>query len=133
MVKMAKCGKYKYSFCTHKHDASECRSCHLITRRPKKQITRNGQILIYCPHCGQYKSKNEFRPNSKGYLCYCINCAHTYNKNHYKSNKKSFMIGYKNINGVRKYIKVDSSSEMIKLVKEHMIYNNELTLEIKRL
>ena len=133
MVKMAKCEKYKYSFCTHKHDTQECANCVLVHRRPKKHIIRDGKQLVYCPHCEQYKSKNEFRPNSKGYLCYCIECMHTYGQNHYKSNKKSFMIGYKNNNGVRKFIKVDSASKMIKLVKQHMIDNDDRTLEIKRI
>ena len=47
--------------------------------------------------------------------------------------KKSFMIGYKNNNGVRKFTKVDTAAKMIKLVREHMITNNESSLEIKRL
>ena len=43
------------------------------------------------------------------------------------------MIGYKDKDGMRKHIKVDSTSKMIKLVREHMINNNESVLEIKRL
>lgn len=132
-VKMAKCNKYKYSFCTHKHDAPECKNCILVHRRPKKHITRDGKQYVYCPRCNQYKPKNEFRPNSKGYLSYCIDCRYNYSQDHYKANKQSFMIGYRNNNGIRKFIKVDSASKMIKLVKQHMIDNNEVILEIKRL
>ena len=131
--KLAKCGLHKYSFCTHKHDAEKCKDCILVHHRPKKRIIKDNITYVYCPHCGEYKPTNEFRPNKQGYLCWCIDCMHNYHKEHYRTNNKSFMIGFKNKNGIRKFIKIDSSAKMIKFVKEHMIINNESTLEIKRL
>ena len=50
-----------------------------------------------------------------------------------RTDKKSFMIGYKNNNGVRKFTKVDTAAKMIKLIRLHMITNNESSLEIKRI
>ena len=133
MSKLAKCGIHSLSFCNQKHDAPQCTNCTFVKRRPKKRIIQNGITLVYCPQCNQYKPANEFKPNKNGYLSWCMDCKHLYGRTYPRKNKQSFMVGYRNDKGMRKFIKVDSTSKMIKLVKQHMIENNEKTLEIKRL
>lgn len=80
MSTMAKCGMYKYSFCTHKHDAVECKNCLLVKRHGKMYKIVDGQRVKKCPHCGGYKPLTEFRTNSNGNIAWCITCQNEYNK-----------------------------------------------------
>lgn len=133
MAKLAKCNIHSLSFCNNKHDAPQCDNCILVKHRPKKRIIRDGVELIHCSRCNQYKPANHFRPDSNGYVSWCIDCKHEYGKAYYRLNAQSFIIGYKNKNGVRKFVKVDSAAKMIRRVRLHLIENNELYLEIKKL
>lgn len=131
--KKAKCGIHSLSFCNNKHDAPQCEDCILVKHNNHLYKYINGKKYKYCPHCKQYYPMDMFYKNSQGHISWCINCKKEYAASYHRKNKKSFMIGYKDNNGMRKFIKVDSAGKMIKLVREHMINNNESVLEIKRL
>ena len=88
MSKMAKCGLYKYSFCTHKHDAVECTSCLLVNRHGKMYKYINGVKYKKCPHCGEYKPLNEYHTNSIGYKSWCISCSNAYSKEYARIKKQ---------------------------------------------
>lgn len=88
MSKMAKCGLYKYSFCTHKHDAIECSSCLLVNRHGKMYKYINGVKYKKCPHCGEYKPLSEYHTNSNGHRSWCISCSNTYSKEYAKVKKQ---------------------------------------------
>ena len=74
MSKMAKCGMYKYSFCTHKHDAIECATCLLVQRRTNLYKWIDGKKYKKCPHCGKYKPMTEFKANTNGNKSWCHDC-----------------------------------------------------------
>lgn len=86
--KMAKCGMYKYSFCTHKHDACECSSCLLVNRHGKMYKFIEGIKYKKCPHCGEYKPLSEYHTNSNGHKSWCISCSNTYSKEYAKIKKQ---------------------------------------------
>lgn len=88
MSKMAKCGMYKYSFCTHKHDAVECASCLLVNRHGKMYKYINGVKYKKCPHCGEYKPLSEYHTNSNGHKSWCISCSNAYSKEYAKAKKQ---------------------------------------------
>lgn len=88
MSKMAKCGMYKYSFCTHKHDAVECASCLLVNRHGKMYKYINGVKYKKCPHCGEYKLLSEYHTNSNGHKSWCISCSNAYSKEYAKAKKQ---------------------------------------------
>lgn len=88
MSKMAKCGLYKYSFCTHKHDAVECSSCLLVNRHGKMYKFVNGVKYKKCPHCGEYKPLNEYNTNTNGHKSWCITCSKAYAKEYAKAKKQ---------------------------------------------
>lgn len=131
--KKAKCNIHSLSFCNNKHDAPQCAECILVKHRGKKYVYKDGQKYKYCPHCEQYKPLTEYNANNKGHYSWCKECQREYSRIYKSTDKKSFMIGYKNNDGARKYIKVNTAPKMIKLVREHMVTNNESSLEIKRL
>ena len=131
--KKAKCGIHTLSFCNNKHDAPQCTECILVKHRDRKYIYKDGQKYKRCPHCNQYKPLTEYDTNAQGYYGWCRECQREYARMYKRTDKKSFIVGYKNDNGVRKFIKVDTAAKMIKLVREHMVTNNEASLEIKRL
>lgn len=131
-MKMAKCGLYKYSFCTHKHDATECANCLLIKRHGKMYKFINGIKYKKCPHCGEYKRLDEFKKNSQGYLCWCYDCHKTYARKRHQLIKKTFMIGHK-INGKMSYTQVDSAVKMIKYIRQHMVNDNVSAVTIQRI
>lgn len=85
---MAKCGMYKYSFCTHKHDACECSSCLLVNRHGKMYKYINGVKYKKCPHCGEYKPLNEYHTNSNGHKSWCIVCSNAYAREYAKAKKQ---------------------------------------------
>ena len=85
---MAKCGLYKYSFCTHKHDAVECASCLLVNRHGKMYRFVNGVKYKKCPHCVEYKPLNEYHTNSNGHKSWCISCSNAYSKEYAKAKKQ---------------------------------------------
>lgn len=85
---MAKCGLYKYSFCTHKHDACECSSCLLVNRHGKMYKYINGVKYKKCPHCGEYKPLSEYHANSNGYKSWCISCGNAYSKEYARAKKQ---------------------------------------------
>lgn len=88
MCKMAKCGLYKYSFCTHKHNATECTSCLLVNRHGKMYKFINGTKYKKCPHCGEYKPLNEYHTNSNGHKSWCIPCSNAYAREYAKAKKQ---------------------------------------------
>lgn len=88
MSKMAKCGMYKYSFCTHKHDACECSSCLLVNRHGKMYKYINGVKYKKCPHCGEYKPLSEYHTNSNGHKSWCISCSNAYAREYAKAKKQ---------------------------------------------
>lgn len=88
MSKMAKCGLYKYSFCTHKHDAVECSSCLLVNRHGKMYKYINGVKYKKCPHCDEYKPLNEYHTNSNGHKSWCISCSNAYAREYAKAKKQ---------------------------------------------
>ena len=86
--KLAKCGLYKYSFCTHKHDAVECASCLLVNRHGKMYKYINGVKYKKCPHCGEYKPLSEYHTNSNGHKSWCVSCSNAYSKEYAKAKKQ---------------------------------------------
>ena len=84
---MAKCGLYKYSFCTHKHDTVECANCLLVKRHGKMYKFIEGKKYKKCPHCGEYKPLNEFKTNSQSDISWCYECQKT-NAREYARRKK---------------------------------------------
>lgn len=88
---MAKCGLYKYSFCTHKHDAIECANCLLIKRHGKIYKYINGVKYKKCPHCSEYKPLNEYHTNSNGHKSWCIVCSNAYSREYAKSKNKAIV------------------------------------------
>ena len=86
--KLAKCGLYKYSFCTHKHDAVECASCLLVNRHGKMYKYINGVKYKKCPHCGEYKPLSEYHTNTNGHKSWCITCSNTYSREYAKAKKQ---------------------------------------------
>lgn len=86
--KLAKCGLYKYSFCTHKHDAIECASCLLVNRHGKMYKFIEGVKYKKCPHCGEYKPLSEYHTNSNGHKSWCISCSNAYSKEYAKIKKQ---------------------------------------------
>lgn len=86
--KLAKCGLYKYSFCTHKHDACECSSCLLVNRHGKMYKFIEGVKYKKCPHCGEYKQLSEYHTNSNGHKSWCISCSNAYSKEYAKNKKQ---------------------------------------------
>lgn len=130
--KKAKCNIHTLSFCNNKHDSPQCAECILVKHRDKKYIYKDGHRYKLCPQCNQYKLLSEYYINAKGHYGWCKECHKEY-KHICKYDEQSFMISYKNENGMRKFIKVNSANKMIKLVKQHMIENNERFLEIKRI
>lgn len=131
-MKLAKCGIHGLSFCNTKHDAPQCTNCILVRHRDHLYKYANGYKLKRCPHCEEYKMLNEFKPNSKGHRSWCNNCQKQYALARYQTNNKSFMIGYKEDNK-KKFMRFDSSSKMIKFIKQHLIDNNNTYVEIKRI
>lgn len=85
---MAKCGLYKYSFCTHKHDACECSSCLLVNRHGKMYKYINGVKYKKCPHCGEYKPLSEYHTNTNGHKSWCISCSNAYAREYAKAKKQ---------------------------------------------
>ena len=85
---MAKCGMYKYSFCTHKHDACECSSCLLVNRHGKMYKYINGVKYKKCPHCGEYKPLSEYHTNTNGHKSWCITCSNAYAREYAKAKKQ---------------------------------------------
>ena len=85
---MAKCGLYKYSFCTHKHDACECSSCLLVNRHGKMYKYINGVKYKKCPHCGEYKPLSEYHTNTNGHKSWCITCSNAYAREYAKAKKQ---------------------------------------------
>lgn len=85
---MAKCGMYKYSFCTHKHDACECSSCLLVNRHGKMYKYINGVKYKKCPHCGEYKPLSEYHTNTNGHKSWCISCSNAYAREYAKAKKQ---------------------------------------------
>lgn len=85
---MAKCGLYKYSFCTHKHDAVECASCLLVNRHGKMYKYINGVKYKKCPHCGEYKQLSEYHTNTNGHKSWCISCSNVYSREYAKAKKQ---------------------------------------------
>lgn len=85
---MAKCGLYKYSFCTHKHDAVECASCLLVNRHGKMYKYINGVKYKKCPHCGEYKQLSEYHTNTNGHKSWCITCSNAYAREYAKAKKQ---------------------------------------------
>lgn len=131
MNKMAKCGIQKYSFCTHKHDANECKTCILIKRRTNPYKWINGQKYKKCPHCEEYKPLSEFKTNSEGYRSWCKDCNRTYSRLYKRSNNQTFVISYKE-NNKKKFEYIKSLPKTIKFVKEY-ITNNTGPIEIKKI
>lgn len=128
---MAKCGLYKYSFCTHKHDACECSSCLLVNRHGKMYKFIEGKKHKKCPHCGEYKPLTEFRTNSQGNKSWCYECHKTYARERHRLNKKQFMVGHR-VDEKKIHESVNSVVELIKFVRK-CINNNERLIEIKRI
>ena len=88
---MAKCGMYKYSFCTHKHDAVECSSCLLVNRHGKVYKYINGVKYKKCPQCGEYKLLSEYHTNSNGHKSWCISCSNAYSREYAKAKNKAIV------------------------------------------
>jgi hypothetical protein len=130
-TKMAKCNIYKYSFCTHKHDAPECKNCVLIKRREHLYKFINGRKYKKCPHCEEYKPINEFKTNSKGHKSWCNDCHKEYSRERYRSDNKSFIVAHR-IDEHKKHMKFDSVAEMIKFIRKCIDLNVRL-IEIKRI
>lgn len=131
MSKMAKCEKYKYSFCTHKHDAPECTNCVLVIRREKLYKWINGQKYKRCPHCSEYKPLSEFKVNARGDKSWCTTCHRAYAREKYYSDGKSFMISHR-VGEKKVHVKFDSVPKMIKFVR-NCVKNDERFIEIKRI
>lgn len=131
MTKMAKCGLYKYSFCTHKYDAPECKNCVLIKRHGKLYKFINGQKYKKCPHCEEYKPLNEFKTNANGCKSWCIECHREYARERHYKNNKSFIVTHR-VDKLKTYVTFESVSKMIKFVRE-CINNEERLIEIKRI
>lgn len=131
MTKMAKCGIYKYSFCTHKYDAPECEKCVLINRHGKVYKFINGQKYKKCPHCNEYKPLSEFKPNSQGHVSWCNSCKREYCRNRARGDIKSFMVSHR-VEEKKIHINIKSITELIKFVRK-CINNNERLIEIKRI
>ena len=131
MTTMAKCGIYKYSFCTHKHDAPECKKCTLINRRDGLYKWVNGKKYKRCPHCEQYKLMNEFKPNSQGNISWCNDCKRQYSKDVYHKDHKHFMLAHK-VDNKKVYIKFDSTFNLLKFVRKRL-EEGETSIEIKRI
>lgn len=130
-TKLAKCEKYKYSFCTHKHDAPECKNCVLVIRRDNMYKWINGHKYKRCPHCGEYKLLSEFRTNSQGNKSWCYECHKTYAREKYYGDSKSFMIAHR-VGEKKVHVKFDSVPKALKFIRE-CIDNNERLIEIKRI
>lgn len=128
---MAKCEKYKYSFCTHKHDAPECTNCVLVIRREKLYKWINGQKYKRCPHCCEYKPLSEFKVNARGDKSWCTKCHKAYAREKYYSDGKSFMISHR-VGEKKVHVKFDSVPKMIKFVR-NCVKNDERFIEIKRI
>ena len=79
---------YKYSFCTHKHDACECSSCLLVNRHGKMYKYINGVKYKKCPHCGEYKPLSEYHTNTNGHKSWCISCSNAYAREYAKAKKQ---------------------------------------------
>ena len=131
MSKMAKCEKYKYSFCTHKHDAPECTNCVLVIRRENMYKWINGQKYKRCPHCTEYKPLSEFKTNARGDKSWCTTCHRAYAREKYYNDGKSFMISHR-VGEKKVHVKFDSVPKMIKFVR-NCVHNNERFIEIKRI
>ena len=129
--KKAKCGKYKYSFCTHKHDAPECEDCILIKRHGKMYKYINGQKYKKCPQCEEYKPLSEFKINSQGNRSWCNDCHRQYAQKRYHTNNKSFMVSHR-VDLKKIHVKIDSTSKLIKYVRKR-IDNNTRLIEIKQI
>ena len=131
MSELAKCGLYKYSFCTHKHDAPECLNCLLVKRHGKVYKYIDGQKYKKCPHCDEYKLLSEFKTNSNGHRSWCYECHKTYQREYKHFDGKTFMVSHR-INEKKVHIKLDSVSKLIKFIRK-CIENNERLIEIKRI
>lgn len=123
--KLAKCGLYKYSFCTHKHNAVECANCLLVKRHGKMYKFIEGKKYKKCPHCGEYKPLNEFKTNSQGDISWCYECQKT-NAREYARRKKVeekkqwqiMSIGYNDMM---------TSNELLNFIKDAVINNKDIT------
>lgn len=132
-TKMAKCNKYKYSFCTHKHDAPECKDCPLIKRHSNIYIYKEGKRYKKCPHCGEYKLlSKEFTMNSNGNYSWCKECTKTYARIRSQANKQVYMIGYKD-NGKKNFIQMTSLYKTMVFVKKYLSDTPNSFIEIKRI
>lgn len=129
-VRMAKCEKYKYSFCTHKHDAPECKKCVLVQRHGQMYKIINGEKHKKCPQCGEYKPMSDFRVNANGNISWCIECTRQYNKERKYYDDKSFLITHrKGLKVIR--ITVDSTSILMRYVKQCIDEGTKM-IEIKQ-
>ena len=128
---LAKCNIYKYSFCTHKHDAPECKNCLLISRRDNLYKWINGKKYKRCPHCEEYKPLSEFKPNSQGNISWCNDCKKQYAKDVYHKDHKHFMLAHK-VNGKKVHVKFDSTYNLLSFIRK-CLDNGETTIEIKRI
>lgn len=130
-AKMAKCNKYKYSFCTHKHDAPECEDCILIKRHGKMYKYINGQRYKKCPQCNEYKPLSAFKTNSQGNRSWCYDCHKKYARERHYTNDKSFMVSHR-IDMKKTHIKIDSVPKLIKYIRK-CIDNDTRLIEIKQI
>ena len=129
---LAKCNMYSASFCKSKHDAEMCKDCILVNRRDALYKFVNGHKLKRCPRCKEYKMLHEFEPNSKGHVSWCKKCKKNYSHIYRNTIDKKFMIGHK-VDDKMIFTNVNSSSKMMRFVREHLIENNETIITIKRI
>lgn len=124
MSRMAKCGLYKYSFCTHKHDACECANCLLVKRHGKLYKYVEGRKYKKCPHCGEYKPLSAFKILSNGSISWCMKCMTEYSREHHNKTKHIYTVSYKKDNK-QMNMTLNSLPKAIKCAREVLEQNNK--------